>query len=617
MADEEGEMEGLADILSVLIGLVFVYLVLSMIVSYLVEMYATLFEKRQAILANSIQLLMNPRTQNLASFEQVKAQIYPELAVKVQTRSASAGWLKRFIARVTSPLRRSSPEAEKINLMCEFYKHPLIMSLSKPQRLPSYIEPELFSRVIVDLLQTRGEEAFKEKIFKNSQNLAECLQGYSLHQLAQFLQTILKQACVVYINKCSENELQSLLSPELSALASQKTTLIAIFSANDSKGLPNPIPAELNNALKQYSIERLQQLVLEKLKKNCLVCLKKLDEPELQQVLQQVLPQELQAHPDPRRVISQILALDDNALMNYSLDHIRQLLPEKIKKASVEEINHYSKQDLGALLPPELKMLAGSNGAMICQVLSTESLDLVEMGLNQVANNQCLREALKPYFMDARRVNDSAEKRFTTFNDHLSAWYKSAMDRANGWYTRDARVIAFLFSLVVAFMLNADTIEIVHNLYGNANLRALVNNAATQYIQSHLQGPETASQVAGVSIKATQSQFTGTPAAQATGMPEPQATPTSDFDGVIAQVNNYENLLPMPLGWDGFKNSIANRTIKLIELPFVLLIKLCGLLATTLAISQGSSIWFQMLSKLINLRSSGAKPGEAGSDGGK
>jgi hypothetical protein len=68
--------------------------------------------------------------------------------------------------------------------------------------------------------------------------------------------------------------------------------------------------------------------------------------------------------------------------------------------------------------------------------------------------------------------------------------------------------------------------------------------------------------------------------------------------------------LDLPLGWSlQFPDPETPEDIR--DFPNTVLgwiLKVLGLVITGLAISQGSSIWFDILGKLINLRGTGGKP---------
>ena len=75
------------------------------------------------------------------------------------------------------------------------------------------------------------------------------------------------------------------------------------------------------------------------------------------------------------------------------------------------------------------------------------------------------------------------------------------------------------------------------------------------------------------------------------------ATPDNPKERIRQTLGNLEQL-GIPLGWQAKpKNE---------EWPN----KLIGLLLTTFAISLGAPFWFDILNKVINLRSSGKAPGE-------
>jgi hypothetical protein len=72
--------------------------------------------------------------------------------------------------------------------------------------------------------------------------------------------------------------------------------------------------------------------------------------------------------------------------------------------------------------------------------------------------------------------------------------------------------------------------------------------------------------------------------------------------------------LALPIGWIPGADDPYKRDQ--IPVGFVgWLVKLLGLLITVCAVSLGAPFWFDMLSKFVNLRGSGTRPGEAGKGG--
>jgi len=60
---------------------------------------------------------------------------------------------------------------------------------------------------------------------------------------------------------------------------------------------------------------------------------------------------------------------------------------------------------------------------------------------------------------------------------NLEAWYDSAMDRASGWYKRSTQWIIFAVGLIVAAVMNINTITIADYLYTNDTARTAMWSA--------------------------------------------------------------------------------------------------------------------------------------------
>ncbi len=139
---------------------------------------------------------------------------------------------------------------------------------------------------------------------------------------------------------------------------------------------------------------------------------------------------------------------------------------------------------------------------------------------------------------------------------NIEKWYNSTMDRVSGWYKRKVQSIIFALGLVIAAVLNIDTISFIANLSNNTLLRASIVSAA--------QG-----------AAATQ--------------------PSAGFAGLQRFV---EQIQPVA--------GLSASTLPADFWGWVL--KIVGLLATTFAVSLGAPFWFDVLNKFISFRSSGPPP---------
>jgi|SRR5829696_230531 len=165
-----------------------------------------------------------------------------------------------------------------------------------------------------------------------------------------------------------------------------------------------------------------------------------------------------------------------------------------------------------------------------------------------------MRQPLKSLLEDAAGNLDQ-------FRLNLEDWFNQAMGRVSGFYKRKVQIALLVYALLLAAILNIDTVTLGRSLWTNGVVRQAVVAAA--------------------------------------GQQDNQAP------GDVAEAVRNVSDLNVPLGWSSGPAGDPRR------LPAGLggwLLKLLGLLLTVLALSLGSEFWFQLLNKLINLRSTGPPP---------
>jgi uncharacterized membrane protein len=146
----------------------------------------------------------------------------------------------------------------------------------------------------------------------------------------------------------------------------------------------------------------------------------------------------------------------------------------------------------------------------------------------------------------------------------LEAWYDSAMDRVSGWYKRHAQVMLLILGFAVAFTLNADSIALIRHLVVDEPARDALVEAAGEFVAVH----------------------------QGTGLPSTM----KDLQGYVKEIEGKAG----PIGMTA---------------PDRGLLAYAGYLLTTLAISLGASFWFDLLNKVMVIRST-VKPKEKSGDEG-
>ena len=162
-----------------------------------------------------------------------------------------------------------------------------------------------------------------------------------------------------------------------------------------------------------------------------------------------------------------------------------------------------------------------------------------------------------------------------TLQQNIEKWYNDAMDRVSGWYKRNAQVVLVIISLLFAGFLNVDTIKLANRIYHDAPLRASIVASAAKPIARDTTNPQ------------------------------------HDFELVKSQVD----AVNLPLGWNSSLCQLWNRFDLRKSESWS---KMFGLLLTVFALSLGAPFWFDMLNKVINVRSSGPKPANSSNqpDGG-
>ncbi|MDB4922898.1 hypothetical protein [Mucilaginibacter sp.] len=154
----------------------------------------------------------------------------------------------------------------------------------------------------------------------------------------------------------------------------------------------------------------------------------------------------------------------------------------------------------------------------------------------------------------------------------LEQWFEEMMERTTGWYKKCTQLVLLVIGVGMAAVFNIDTVKIVKKLEHSPKLRAQVVAQANDYAKAHPQVAD--GQTPAASQKVRDSLYN-------------QAAEVVKGDGDVAKVNEL-----LGLGWDNKDNTDGTTWL--------------GWLLTALAISLGAPFWFDLLNKLMKLRSSTA-----------
>ncbi len=218
-------------------------------------------------------------------------------------------------------------------------------------------------------------------------------------------------------------------------------------------------------------------------------------------------------------------------------------------------------------------------------------LDLVAPGSIGTANPVAkVKQHVKklPANSDIRKtlelLIDDSENRIDKLRSNLEDWFNNSMERAAGWYKRKTQLIVLILAVVVTGALNADTTQIAKALTNDPALREALVAQAQQFAQ----------QEASDSQETTGEEPTMGQAGDAKAEPGSKASPAERIGQNIDQLQQ----LGVPLGWKRWPQGMAEWANKVI-----------GLLLTALAVSLGAPFWFDLLQKVVNIRSAGRLSG--------
>ena len=239
--------------------------------------------------------------------------------------------------------------------------------------------------------------------------------------------------------------------------------------------------------------------------------------------------------------------------------------------------------------------------------------------VDALPDSNSLKKTLLPLLNIA---GDSLE----TALQNVEKWYEEGMERVTGWYKKYSQTFGVIMGLVVALVLNADSFEMGKAMYRDKELRTSLVTIASQQVASMEQlsanagsggkEPEKKSDRAEVTISSVVD--AGKPVSQ-TGALSSESTQTTaneklaeskknDLNKKIKQINeDFKQIssINLPIGWP-IQNGGMITLSQIIEL--LTPEKILGILITALMVSMGSNFWYELLSKLLNVRSAGKKP---------
>ena len=226
-----------------------------------------------------------------------------------------------------------------------------------------------------------------------------------------------------------------------------------------------------------------------------------------------------------------------------------------------------------------------------------------------------------------RSVWIDAQGDVDVFRKSLEQWFDDTMERCTGWYKRHTQYILLILGLLIAIVFNVDTISIVGKLEKDPTLRAEVVQQADVFFKAHpnlyqerVNDLNNNKNYVIISTKKDSGTiiYSKIDSMAHINLLDANARAKSDslinrgivlthradsiIHGDIAKANGQ---MGMGIGSISFKDGGWKKAVKMIF----------GWLITALALSLGAPFWFDLLNKLMKLRSSLSTPTTSQSKG--
>lgn len=198
-------------------------------------------------------------------------------------------------------------------------------------------------------------------------------------------------------------------------------------------------------------------------------------------------------------------------------------------------------------------------------------------------NTNVLNPGLKRIFL---QYISEASGNLQKVKDKIGRWYDETQERLIGSYKKNLQIWIFVIASILVAATNADTIKLATYLYNNPDVSEKIANHVDTIISD-------SSFIKGVTKIDTSIIDTIAQKDQKEIITKIEGSLKS-----LEELNKELSRLEIPIGWGKENFNSFWDYVK----------KIGGLLLTIFAVSLGSPFWFDVLSKLANLRSSGNKP---------
>lgn len=210
-----------------------------------------------------------------------------------------------------------------------------------------------------------------------------------------------------------------------------------------------------------------------------------------------------------------------------------------------------------------------------------------------------INQTLNALLLNLEEYVDEKESKVAKARQNVEKWFDDSMDRVSGVFKRYSQWLALMIGLIVAAILNVDSIDLTLYLWREPTVRqALAENAGMfELSQDELDADPTEA------LQNFRNQFTGLSLPIGWGFT--RVATTSFYDNNCQLFPGEGQSFGLPVIGSNLcitppnSNNQANLGLKIL-----------GIFLTALAARQGAPFWFDILKRVVNLRGTGANPAE-------
>ncbi|MEA5619345.1 hypothetical protein VB711_16065 [Cronbergia sp. UHCC 0137] len=495
-------------IVDVALGLIFIYLILSLLASELQELLTTLLQWRAQHLRKSIEILLGG---DVKASEDVKVieltnKIYDNPLIKSINQEAK-GFLAVLPRKITWAI------ASVYNMLFKRKSYKLVLSKqttfgnNKQHSAPSYIPADSFAITLMD----------------------------SLH-----ISKVVDKLMEIRLDKFKDQRLKEI-----------KKILLQLQNPINNNELPSEFVKDIVHEFDQLNLEYTG--ISEDFKNN---------------------------KYEMRTSIERMGYSLDKYIENFqeNIEYPQEFLEKTIRQLKSLRREFFDNVDrsilLAGLIPNINEVVQSINGTtavyeeikLALQDKDSETYQTIQSLINSLPKSVVTNIELMAKRAQSRA--ETVEEGIKILQKEIERSFDSSMERAGGVYKRNAKGVAILIGVALAVTANADTFHIISRLSKDTVLREAIVYKATELDAQRYRSSD---------------------------------LPNLDTNQILGDVT-------LPIGWTNanIQQQMSWETFRINGLPILnILTMISGWLITGMAIAMGAPFWFDLLSKVMNVRNAG------------